>query len=150
MTDKQVTRMLEELKEALASFEKEMGNLNTISTLEQLQLLMDANSRLQEHLSEAKVHFSEVRSSIPHEAGIPPAKELAQLVIGGATEALRATRETQQYLQELQANRGSKLRSLRSSDELRLLDASTKEVLRGTRYIIKRMTDFLEKPPTHR
>lgn len=150
MPDKQVARMLEDLKEALAGFEKALGNLSPASTVEHLQLLMEANSRLQEHLSEAKSHFSEVRSSIPHEAGIPPAKELAQLVIGGATEALRATKESQQYLQDLHANMGGKLRSLRSSDELRLLDFSTKEVLRGTRYIIKRMTDFLEKPPAHK
>jgi len=146
MTDKQVLRMLEELREALAAFEKEFANLSAISKAEQLQPLVDTNNRLQELLTEAKAHFSEVRSSIPHEAGIPPTKELAQLVIGGATEALRATKETQQYLQEFQESLGSKLRSLRSSDEVRLADLSAREVERATRYITKRMTDFLEKP----
>ena len=150
MTDKQVTRMLEELREALAAFEKEFANLSAISKVEGLQPLVDANGRLQQLLTEAKAHFSEVRSSIPHEAGIPPAKELAQLVIGGATEALRATRETQQYLQEFQESLSSRLRSFKTSDELRLADISAKEVERATRYIIKRMTDFLEKPPTHK
>jgi len=150
MTDKQVTRMLEELREALAAFEKEFTNLSAVSKVEQLQPVIDANNRLQELLTEAKTQFSEVRSSIPHEAGIPPAKELAQLVIGGATEALRATRETQQYLQEFHESLGSKLRSLRTSDELRLADLSAREVERATRYIIKRMTDFLEKPSRHK
>jgi septum formation inhibitor MinC len=147
MTDKQVTRMLEELREAFEAFEKEFANLSAISKVEQLQPLVDANNRLQELLTEAKAHFSEVRSSIPHEAGIPPAKELAQLVIGGATEALRGTKETQQHLQEFQESLGSKLRSLRTSDAVRFADLSAKEVQRATRYIIKRMTDFLEKPP---
>jgi hypothetical protein len=142
--------MLEELREALAGFEKEFANLSAISKVEQLQPVIDANNRLQELLTEAKAHFSEVRSSTPHEAGISPAKELAQLVIGGATEALRATRETQQYLQKFQEILGSKLRSLRTSDELRLADLSVKEVERATRYIVKRMTDFLEKPSKHK
>ena len=147
MTDKQVNRMLEQLRDAAGNFEKQTSDLKAITTVEQLQPLIKANTRLQEVLTEAKTYFTEVRSSIPHEAGIPPAKELAQLVIGGATETLRATKETQQYLQELQTNLSRKLRSLRSSDALHFLEFSTKEVLRGTRYIIKRITDFLEPPP---
>jgi ABC-type transporter Mla subunit MlaD len=150
MSDKQVTQMLEQLKDALAEFEKETNNLSAITTLEQLPPVAKANARLQQLLGEAKQYFTEVRASIPHEAGIPPAKELAQLVIGGATEAYRATRETEGYLQQLQTRFASKVRFLKGSDDLRLLDLSTKEALRGTHYIIKRMTDFLEKPSKHK
>jgi hypothetical protein len=43
--------MLEDLREALAAFEKEFTNLSAVSKVEQLQPVIDANNRLQELLT---------------------------------------------------------------------------------------------------
>jgi hypothetical protein len=147
MSHQHVEQLLERLKGALDALENEFAQLGTMDNVEEVQHLLGTINDLHGALTEAKGYFSEVRSSFAQGTGIPPAKELAQLVIAGATEALGAIRETQHHLQEYQATLSGKLRVRKTLDELHYANFAAKEALRGTRYIIKRMADFLEELP---
>jgi hypothetical protein len=147
MSHQQVQQLLERLKGALDALEQELADLGTIDDVEEIKHLLATTERLREVLTEAKGYFGEIRSGFAPGSGISPAKELAQLVIAGATEALGSIRETQHHLQEYQATLGAKVRALKTLDDLHYADFAAKEALRRTHYIIKRLTSFLEELP---
>jgi hypothetical protein len=145
MSQHYILELQDKTTSALENFEKELAHLSKIQTREELQPLVDEANNLRKVLEELRKYFIEIRSKLANVEGIPPAKELAQIVIGAVTEALGAIRETLHHLEEYQVVFGSKRRKPKSLEELHYIDSSAKEAIRGTYRIIKRIEDHVEE-----
>ncbi|MFX1563633.1 MAG: hypothetical protein ACFFDP_10055 [Promethearchaeota archaeon] len=138
-----------ELKEkviaALENFERELPSIGGIETQEKLQLLVENAKHLHEVLNEVRQYFIEVRSRLSDVQGIPPAKELAQIVIGSVTEALGAIREALHHLDEMKEEFRSGHQKSKTKEKLHYAEYSAKEAVRHTQSIIKRIDEHAEE-----
>jgi predicted RNA-binding protein with EMAP domain len=135
----------EKIISTLENFEKELPQIREIETQDKLQLLVEKVNHLHDVLDEVRQYFIEVRSKLSDVQGIPPAKELAQIVIGATTEALGAIRETLLHLEVIKGEIKSRGRRSKIQETLRYAESSAKEVVRGTQRIIKRIDEHAEE-----
>lgn len=149
MSHDRTLQLQDQLEIVLEQYEKEFAKLGNIRTQEELQPLFDINEQLRTILQEVKTYFIEVRGNLEKVPGIPPAKELAQLVIGYSTETLMATRETLHHLEEYKLTLVSKRKKTKSREELHYTDHSSGMAIRRTRTIIKKITEFADELPDH-
>lgn len=145
MSQHYVLELQEKIIAALEDFERELPRLGEIQTREEIQPLVDKANHLRTVLDEVRQYFIEVRSKMADVQGIPPAKELAQIVIGAVTEALSAIRETLHHLEEYQSALSSRRRKPKTLEELHYVDSSAKEAVRGSKHIIKRIEEHVEE-----
>lgn len=147
MSHDQALQLQDRLEIVLDQFELEITNIEKIMTREDLQNVLDAAEHLRAVLTEVKTYFVEVRDQLSAVVGIPPAKELAQLVIGASTEALSAIRETLHYLEDVKDKVKGKRKTPLTREELHYADFSAKVAIRKSRYIINRISEQAEDLP---
>ncbi len=147
MSHQHVIELQDRLEAVLEPFEKELEQLGKISKPEELDPLNTNIENLTTILNEVKNYFKEVRDTLENIKGIPPAKELAQIVIGASTEALSALRETQHHIEEYRSAFDSKRRTRKSHEGLQYAEFSAKETIRRSRYILKTMNQHLDELP---
>ena len=94
-----------------------------------------------------KNYFIDVRNQLADVHGIPPAKELAQLVIGASTEALSAIRETKHNLEELKGKIKGQRKKPLTQEELHYADFSAKVAIRKSRTILNKISERVEELP---
>ncbi|MFX1564034.1 MAG: hypothetical protein ACFFDP_12085 [Promethearchaeota archaeon] len=145
MSHRYILELQEKIIDALENLEEELPRLGVIHTQEELQTLVEKVEQLRAVLDEVKKYFIEVRSKLTDVRGIPPAKELAQIVIGTVTEALSAIRETLLHLEEYKVALRGKRRKPKTLEELHYADSSAKEAVRATRQIMKRIEEHTEE-----
>jgi len=148
MSRSQALNLQHRLEEALEPFEQELGRFEAVQTPEEVQRLLQVSHQLLELLQEAKNYFVDVRSRVSHIPGITPEKELAQLVIGAATEALSSLREMNHHLEEYKEHLRRKRRA-KTLDELHYATFSAKEAIRRTHYIIRKITTHADQLPSN-
>lgn len=149
MSQDEALQLQDRLEMILDQFETEVANINNITTNEQLEALIEASDHLHGILSEVKNYFVEVRNQLASIHGIPPAKELAQLVIGASTEALSAIRETKHNLEELKGKIKGKRKKPLTQEELHYTDFSAKVAIRKSQTILKKISERVEELPDH-
>jgi hypothetical protein len=147
MSHDQALLLQDRLEIVLDQFETELSNIEQIRTREELKPLLEAAENLRVVLIEVKTYFVDVRNQLSTTIGIPPAKELAQLVIGASTEALSAIRETLHYFEDVKEKMKSKRKTPLSREEIHYADFGAKVAIRKTRYIINRIADHAEDLP---
>lgn len=147
MSQDRVLQIQDRLVAVLEPFEQELSKLGKISTPTELDPLYESIKNLHTILNEIKNYFREVRATLNDVPGIPPAKELAQLVIGASTEALGALRETLHHLDEFKKALETKKRTRRSRDEFHYTDFSAMEAIRRSRNILNAINQHLESLP---
>jgi hypothetical protein len=147
MSHDQALQLQDRLEILLEQFEAEVTHINNITTQEQVEALINASNQLQGILSEVKSYFIDVRNQLADIHGIPPAKELAQLVIGASTEALSAIRETQYNFEELKGKMKGKRKKPLTQEELHYADFSAKVAIRKSRSILKKISERVEDLP---
>jgi hypothetical protein len=135
------------LEMVLDQFETEIANIEQTTAGEDLQSVLSAAEQLRIILAEVKNYFVEVRDRLADVTGIPPAKELAQLVIGASTEALSAIRETLHYLEDVKDMMKAKPGSSLTREEIHYADFSAKVAIRKSQYIINRISEQAEELP---
>ena len=101
MSHDHVLQLQDRLESTVNQFETEFTEIQNLTSSDQLTSMIDAVGNLRTVLSEIKKYFIEVRNQLSKVHGIPPAKELAQLVIGASTEAISSLRETEHRFEEL-------------------------------------------------
>ncbi len=149
MSHDQALQLQDRLELVLDQFETEVSKVETITTRKELDAILDAAEHLRTVLTEMKTYFIDVRNQLTATTGIPPAKELAQLVIGASTEALSAIRETLHYLEDVKDKVKTKRKTPLTREELHYADFSAKVAIRQSRYIIKRISEQAENLPNH-
>jgi Mg2+ and Co2+ transporter CorA len=147
MSHDHVLQLQDRLEIVLAQFETEIVNIEQATTGEDLQSVLEAAEHLRTSLVEVKNYFVDVRDQLSDVVGIPPAKELAQLVIGASTEALSAIRETLHYLEDVKDMLKTKRRSPLTREEIHYADFSAKVATRKSRYIINQISEHAEELP---
>jgi len=147
MSRPQALNLQHRLEEVLEPFEQELARFEAAQTPEEVQKLLQVSQQLLTLLSEVKNYFVDVRSRVSHLPGITPEKELAQLVIGAATEGLSALREMNRHLEEYKEHLRRKRRA-KTLDELHYADFSAKEAIRRTRYIIRKIAAHADQLPS--
>lgn len=135
------------LEMVLDQFETEINQVEKIKTRVELETLLEAAKSLRTILVDVKEYFIEVRNQLSSIHGIPPAKELAQLVIGASTEALSAIRETLHYLEDVTGEKKGKGKVSITREEIHYADFSAKVAIRKSRYIIKQISEQAEELP---
>jgi len=135
----------EKIIATLENFEKELPQIHGIETQDKLQLLVEKLNHLRDVLDEVRQYFIEVRSKLSDVRDIPPAKELAQIVIGATTEALGDIRVTLLHLEDIKEAIKSKRRRSKIQETLHYAESSAKEAVRGTQRIIKRIDEHAEE-----
>lgn len=149
MSHDQALEMQNRLEMVLEEFEHEVTQVTKATTQEELRSYHGAVENLRNVLSEVKNYFVEVRNQLAEVEGIPPAKMLAQLVIGASTEALSALREAEHYIEELKSTIKGKLKTPIPREDTQYADFSAREAIRKTRYIINRISDHADNLPDH-
>jgi hypothetical protein len=147
MSHDHALQLQDRLEIVLAQFETEIVNIEQATTGEDLQSVLEAAEHLRTSLVEVKNYFVDVRDQLSDVVGIPPAKELAQLVIGASTEALSAIRETLHYLEDVKDMLKTKRRSPLTREEIHYADFSAKVATRKSRYIINQISEHAEELP---
>jgi hypothetical protein len=147
MSHQRVLELQDRLEAVLEPFEKELEQLEKISKVEDFEPFKTAIEKLGLILNEVKTYFKEVRDALEDIKGIPPAKELAQIVIGTSTEALSALKETQHHLDEYCSALTSKRRIPKGPEGLHYADFSAKETIRRSRHILKTMSQHSDELP---
>ncbi len=147
MSRSKILKLQNRLEAILDPFEKAMEKLAPSQSLEEIENMLQAAEELRIVLDAIRFHFREVRSLLADTSGIPPAKELAQLIIGASTEALSSLREVKLHLEEfhqkLQDKRGKSL----SRDELHFAEFGAVTAIRRSHYIIKRILEHIDEIP---
>ncbi len=149
MSHDQALELQNRLEMVLEQFENELTQVAKTTTQEELLSYHKAVENLRNVLTEVKNYFVEVRNQLAEVQGIPPAKMLAQLVIGASTEALSALRETEHYVEELKGTIKGKLKTPISREDIQYADFSAREAIRKTRYIINRISGHADNLPDH-
>ena len=146
MSRSKILKLQNQLEAILDPFEAAMEKLAPAQSLEDIEAMLQATEELRGVLDTIRFHFREVRSLLADTSGIPPAKELAQLIIGASTEALSSLREVKHHLEEFQVKLNKRGKSL-SRDELHFAESGAAIAIRRSRYIIKRITENLDEIP---
>ncbi len=149
MSHDQALKLQDRLEIVLDQFEMEVMNIEKITIHDELIGVLEAAEHLRTLLGEIKLYFIEVRDQLSSVSGIPPAKELAQLVIGASTEALSAIRETLHYLEDVKDKVKSRRKVPLAREEIQYADFSAMEAIRKCRYIIKKISEQAEDLPEH-
>jgi hypothetical protein len=147
MSHDQALNLQNRLEIVLEQFELEIANIEKIHVGEELIAVLEAAEQLRVILAEVKAYFIEVRNQLSEVSGIPPAKELAQLVIGASTEALSAIRETLHYLEDVKVKMKSRRKNPLTREEIHYADFSATVAIRKSRYIINRISEQAEDLP---
>jgi pyruvate dehydrogenase complex dehydrogenase (E1) component len=147
MSHDQVLQLQDRLEVTVNQFETEFAEIENLTSADQLVVMIDAVGNLRTVLSEIKTYFVEVRNQLSKVHGIPPAKELAQLVIGASTEAISSLRETEHLFEELKEKLKSKRKTPIAPEEIQYADFSAKEAIRKSQYIIKKIGEQAEELP---
>jgi hypothetical protein len=147
MSHDQALNLQNRLEIVLDQFEMEVANIEKIRAREELGAVLEAADHLRVVLTEMKAYFVEVRNQLSSVSGIPPAKELAQLVIGASTEALSAIRETLHYLEDVKDKMKTKRKSPLTREEIHYADFGAKVAIRKSRYIINHISEQAENLP---
>ncbi|MFX1566624.1 MAG: hypothetical protein ACFFCH_11610 [Promethearchaeota archaeon] len=147
MSHDQALLLQDRLEIVLDQFETEITNIEQIRNREALKPLLEAAENLRAVLLEVKTYFVEVRNQLSTAIGIPPAKELAQLVIGASTEALSAIRETLHYFEDVKEKMKGSRKTPLTREEIHYADFGARVAIRKTRHIINRITDHAEDLP---
>jgi hypothetical protein len=147
MSHDQALHLQNQLEIALDQFETEVSNIEKIMTRDQLKPVLEAAENLRTILAEVKTYFVQVRDQLSSVTGIPPAKELAQLVIGASTEALSGIRETLHYLEDVKDKMKSKRKTPLSREEIHYADFGATIAIRKTQHIINRISEQADNLP---
>ncbi|MHA2406494.1 MAG: hypothetical protein ACXACH_07060 [Candidatus Hermodarchaeia archaeon] len=147
MSHDHALQLQDRLEIVVDRFETEIANIEQTTTGEDLQSVLESAEHLRTVLADVKKYFVDVRDRLSDVGGIPPAKELAQLVIGASTEALSAIRETLHYLEDVKDMVKTKRRSPLTREEIHYADFSAKIAIRKSRYIINRISEQAEELP---
>jgi hypothetical protein len=149
MSHDEALLLQERLEIVLNQFDMGITNIEKITTREELVPVLEAAENLRVVLTEAKAYFVEVRNQLSTTSGIPPAKELAQLVIGASTEALSSIRETLHHLEEVKEKMKGKHKTPLTREDTQYADFSAKVAIRKSRHIINRISEHAENLPEH-
>lgn len=147
MSHDQALQLQDQLEIVVEQFETEVSNIEKIMTRNQLVPVLEVAEHLRTILAEVKTYFVQVRDQLSSVTGIPPAKELAQLVIGASTEALSGIRETLHYLEDVKEKMKSKRKTPLTREEIQYADFGAKIAIRKTRYIINRISEQADNLP---
>ncbi|MFX0169713.1 MAG: hypothetical protein ACFE89_10210 [Candidatus Hodarchaeota archaeon] len=147
MSHDQTLHLRDRLETVLEQFEADVNLISENTTSEQAAQVRESADHLEEVLLEVKRYFVEVRNKLAEVSGIPPAKELAQLVIGASTEALSAIREVEYNLEELENKVKRQRRSTITRREIFYAELGAKEAIRKSHYILKRIAEEAEHLP---
>ncbi|MFW9831483.1 MAG: hypothetical protein ACFFD8_06885 [Candidatus Thorarchaeota archaeon] len=147
MSHDQALDLQHRLEVVVDQFESELEKVEKITSREELNTLLDAAEALGTVLNEVKTYFIDVRNQLTNIHGIPPAKELAQLVIGSSTEALSSIRETLHYFEDLKEKLKVKRKTPITREEINYADFSARAAIRKSRYIINRISEQAEDLP---
>ncbi len=147
MSHDHALQLQDRLELVIDQFETQIADIEKTTTGEDLKSVLEAAEQLRVILVEVKNYFIEVRNQLSDVVGIPPAKELAQLVIGASTEALSAIRETLHYLEDVKDMLKTKRRSPLTREEIHYADFSAKVAIRKSRYIIRQISEHAEELP---
>jgi len=147
MSQDQTLHLRDRLEMVLEQFEADVSLLSELSTPEQLTQIRTSADNLEAILTEVKRYFIGVRDKLAETRGIPPAKELAQLVIGASTEALSSILETEHNLEELKTKLKKKRRNPITRDEVYYAEYGAKDAIRRSQHILKRIAEEAEHLP---
>jgi hypothetical protein len=147
MSHDQVLQLQDRLEVTVNQFETEFAEIENLTSADQLIAMIDAVGNLRTVLAEIKKYFVDVRNQLSKVHGIPPAKELAQLVIGASTEAISSLRETEHLFEELKEKLKSKRKTPIAPEEIQYAEFSAKEAIRKSQYIIKKIGEQVEELP---
>ena len=147
MSHDQTLHLRDRLEMVLEQFEADISLLSELSTPEQLAQIRASADNLEAILTEVKRYFIGVRDKLAETRGIPPVKELAQLVIGASTEALSSILETEHNLEDLDAKLTKKRRSPIDRDQLYYAEYGAKDAIRKSQQILKRIAEEAEHLP---
>jgi hypothetical protein len=148
MSRAKIIKLQKQLEKILTPFENAMEGLSPNQTLEELEAMLQATRELEALLQSIKSHFQEVRNLLADTRGIPPAKELAQLIIGASSEALSSLREVQHHLEEFKIQReGRRRKRTFSADELHFAEFGSLTAIRRSHYIINKIAEHLDEVP---
>ncbi len=147
MSHDQALNLQSRLEIVLNQFEVEVANIEKIRARDELIAVLDAAEQLRVVLTEVKAYFVEVRNQLSTVHGIPPAKQLAQLVIGASTEALSAIRETLHYLEDFRDKMKSPRKTPLTREEIHYADFGASVAIRKSHYIINRISEQAENLP---
>ncbi len=147
MSRAKILKLQNQLETILSPFEKAIEKISPSQSLEELETMLRTAEELRVVLENIKSHFKEVRNLLSDTSGIPPAKELAQLLIGASSEAISSLREVKHHLEDfLEKLRGKRGKTL-SSDELHYAEFGSLTAIRRSHYIINRITEHLDEVP---
>ncbi len=148
MSRSKILKLQKQLEANLIPYEKIMEKLAPSQSLEELEAMLQANKELSDILESIKSHFKEVRNLLLDTSGIPPAKELAQLIIGASSEALSSLREVYHHLEDFHSKLKDKRRpKTLSQDELHFAEFGSLTAIRRSRYIINKIAEHLDEVP---
>ncbi|MFX1317923.1 MAG: hypothetical protein ACFE9D_08530 [Promethearchaeota archaeon] len=147
MSQDQALNLQNRLEIVVDQFAMEVANIEKIRAREELIAVLNAAEQLRVALTQVKAYFVEVRNQLSTVSGIPPAKELAQLVIGASTEALSAIRETLHYLEDIRDKMKSPRKTPLTLEETNYANFGATVAIRKSRYIINRISEQVEKLP---
>ena len=147
MSHDQTLHLRDRLERGLEQFEADVELLSELNTPEQLAKIRTSADNLEDVLTEVKRYFIGVRDKLAEIQGIPPAKELAQLVIGASTEALSSIVEAEHNFDELTSKLKRKRRSPITKDDLYYAEYGAKDAIRKSQHILKRIAEEAEHLP---
>ena len=147
MSHDHALQLQDRLELVLDQFEKEITDIERTTRGEELESVLESAEHLRTILVDVKNYFVEVRNQLSDVTGIPPAKELAQLVIGASTEALSAIRESLHYLEDVKDMLKTKRKSPLTREEIHYTDFSAKVAIRRCRYIVNQISAHAEELP---
>jgi len=147
MSHDQTLHLRDQLERVLEQFEADVELLSELTTPEKLAQIRTSADNLEEILTEVKRYFIGVRDKLAEARGIPPAKELAQLVIGASTEALSSILEAEHNLEELSTKLKRKRRGSITKDEIYYAEYGAKDAIRKSQHILKRIAEEAEHLP---
>lgn len=147
MSHDHVLQLQDRLESTVNQFETVFTEIQKLTSSDQLKSMIVAVGNLRTVLSEIKEYFIEVRNQLSKVQGIPPAKELAQLVIGASTEAISSLRETEHLFEELKDKLKGKRKTPIAPEAIHYVEFSAKEAIRKSQYIIKKIGEHAEELP---
>ncbi len=147
MSHDHVLQLQDRLESTINQFETVFTEIQKLTSSDQLKSMIAAVGNLRTVLSEIKEYFIEVRNQLSKVHGIPPAKELAQFVIGASTEAISSLRETEHLFEELKEKLKGKRKTPIAPEAIQYAEFSAKEAIRKSQYIIKKIGEHAEELP---
>jgi hypothetical protein len=147
MTRSKILKLQSQLGATLKPFEQAMEKLAPSMTLEDVEPMLQATLEIRGVLDTIKSYFIEVRNLLTDTIGIPPAKELAQLIIGASTESISSLREVQHHLEEFQEKLKRGRKKPISQDELHFAEFGSLTVVRRSHYIINKISEHIDELP---